>query len=89
MTDLTPRQEAAAVARLEAEQEAVLLCSRLSPFEKECLTFAAKGLTYSKIAIAMHRHTDTIQGYLSSGKQVLEVDSVIEAAVLLTKAGLV
>lgn len=80
---------AALAARNEAETDARALCAGLSPYVLEVLVLTAKGLNYVEIASALCRSKRTVEHQMSRGRQALGVGTNIEAAVILTQAGLV
>lgn len=80
---------AALQARNAAETEARELCAALSEKQRTVLVLASKGLTYAEVAGAMNRARATVEMHCKEGRAVLGAHNMVEAAVLLTKAGLV
>lgn len=80
---------AALEARNAAEAEARDLCDKLPTNQRDALVLAAQGLTVPQVASAMGKSASTTDGYLRDGRALLGVCSTVEAAVMLTRAGLV
>lgn len=80
---------AALTARNAAEAEARTLCAMLSLKQREALVLSTQGMTCAEVGQATGKSHCTIEKYLADGRAMLGVGSVVEAAVLLTRAGLV
>ena len=80
---------AALAARNEAETDARALCAGLSPHVLDVLVLTANGLRNCEVASALCKSNRTVEAQLSIARRALGVASNIEAAVILTKAGLV
>jgi len=83
------RRHAAQLALREAQREAIELCARLSAAQRNAIVLACKGIT-AKRAAAMHSGSvHTVYTHRCDGMARLGVNTMPEAAVILTKAGLV
>ena len=54
---------------------------RLTPRERECLQYSAKGLTAKRIAATLHRSTATVNLHLNSAARKLGARNRVEAVV--------
>lgn len=79
---------AATAARSEAEREARQLCALLTDDERSALMLTARGLLRRDVAQRLGRGVGTVENWVCRGLNTLGVDTPIEAAVTLTKAGL-
>jgi DNA-binding NarL/FixJ family response regulator len=84
MSDVT-RQDIAAAAADEARR----LCAVLAKSQLETLVLASKGFTMSEIAEMQGITYLTAAEHAKEARRRLGVGSMIEAAVIATKAGLV
>ena len=80
---------AALAARNQAETDARALCAGLSARILQVLVLTAKGMTQFEIAGALCKSKRTVEAQLGRGRKALGVATNIEAAVILTQAGLV
>ena len=79
----------AADIQRDAASEAVALCALLTDRERDVLILSAKGLIAQEIGDCMHRSHRTIERYRDAVLRKLGVGSIIEAAVIAAKAGIV
>jgi DNA-binding NarL/FixJ family response regulator len=80
---------AALTARNQAEVEARMLCAPLTDKQKEVLQLVCKGLQMNEVAQHLGCSRSAVEQRRQTGLQVMGVGSTVEAAVLLTRAGLV
>lgn len=87
---MLPRQVyAAMLARDEAEREARALCAALSQRELEVATLLCKGLTQLQICECFGLAPRTMHAHAAHIREKLGAETLVEAAVVLTRAGLV
>lgn len=65
------------------------LSNLLSPREKECLTWAAKGKTNKEIAIILSLSANSVNSYINSASKKLNTTSKMGAIVLAVSHGLI
>lgn len=80
---------AATAARSDAEREARAACALLTDSQRSTLVLLAQGLSRKEVGEHVGRAPVTVDNWVRDGLATLGVDTVIEAAVLLTRAGLV
>jgi DNA-binding NarL/FixJ family response regulator len=68
--------------------EAKALCGGLSPRQVEILQISCKGLNSRDCAALLHISPQTVDGHRAELFRKLEVNTMVEAAVLAAKAGL-
>lgn len=85
---MTPADIAKGKARAASVDEAIKLCATLTPRQRECVVLACQGLQSSEIAAALGIATKTVEMQRYWAFQRLGVNSMAQAAVLATKAGL-
>src|SRR5262249_24949478 len=61
----------------------------LSPREMECLTWAAKGKTYSDIAAILGLSFATVKVYLDASRYKLHASNLVHAAAIAVARGLI
>lgn len=83
------RQSECRAAAAQIVADAVAACGRLSPREREVLTLSAKGLTTNEIADLLGIGDATVKARRKMIHRKLDVQTVIEAAVIAAKAGIV
>jgi len=82
-------RHAAQVAQSQAAEEARALCERLSEPQLHALRMACKGIVAKRAAAINGQSVHTMYTNRCRGMARLGVNTMPEAAVLLTKAGLV
>ncbi len=70
------------------DPECVAAVALLKPRERDALILAAKGLKGREIAGRLFMAVSTLDVTLIRARRKLQVDSTIEAAIMLAKAGL-
>jgi FixJ family two-component response regulator len=83
------RRQAARIAQQESEAQARLLCEKLSEPQLHALRMACKGIVAKRAAAIHGQSVHTMYTHRCRGMARLGVHTMPEAAVLLTKAGLV
>ncbi len=64
-------------------------CARLSPREREALVLLSKGFSAQETGARMSLSVHTVKDYARFIRAKLDARSMLEAAVIATKAGLV
>jgi two-component system response regulator FixJ len=71
------------------QQDAAALCALLTDRERDTLIYSAKGLNAFHIADMLGCKPRTVENYRAGIMRKLDVSSLIEAAVIAAKAGIV
>ncbi len=73
----------------DASRSAAEICGRLSPRQREVLMLSCKGLTTRQVADMLHISGTTVEEHKYAIYKKMDVHTMVEAAVIAAKAGLV
>ena len=76
-------------AQRTAAADAAALCALLTDRERDVLILSAKGMNAHEIGRMFSRSHRTVEHYREAVLQKLDVGTIIEAAVIAAKAGIV